>query len=108
MFVMEDLPARCQWYFKADWRESHLELDRHRAEYGSDPEWQEWLTKLTAYCDQGIKIVGLSSKEVAEPLTIPRWPNPGRMPRHGLGPKTPLPPTRAFMKYLNDWFYADM
>jgi hypothetical protein len=108
MFVMEDLPVRCRWYFKADWRETRLELERHRVEYGNYPDWQDWLGRFTAYSDGGIKILGLSSAEIATPSTIPSWPNPGKMPNYGLSPKSAMPPNRAFMKYLNDWFYADM
>lgn len=108
IFVLEDLPSRCEWFFKADWRETRLELRRHAAEYGHVPEWQEWLARLSAYSDVGITIVGVSPAEVAEPSSIPRWPNPGGMVNYAVSSKSPLPPTRAFLKYLNGWFYADL
>lgn len=108
VFILEDLPARCEWYFKADWRETRLELERHRKEYGHLPEWQDWLVRLAAYSDAGINIVGITSAEVAAPGAIVRWPNPGSMVNHGINPSLPLSPTRAFLKYLNDWFYADL
>src|SRR5437660_250343 len=28
VFILEDLPTRCCWYFKADWRETRLDLER--------------------------------------------------------------------------------
>jgi len=105
---LEDLPARCAWYFKADWRETRLEGQRHQAEYGHLPEWQDWLARFTAYSGAGIKILGMTPAEVAAPSTITRWPNPGSMVNHGISSKSQLPPTRAFLKYLNDWFYADL
>jgi len=108
IFVLEDLPTRCAWYFKADWRETRLELERHKAEYGHLTEWQEWLAKMTAYSDIGVSIAGISTSEAAAPLSIPRWPNPGAMVNFEISSKSPLPPSRAFLKYLNDWFYADL
>lgn len=108
MFVMEDLPTRCQWYFKADWRETRRELNRYRAEYGNYAEWQEWLGRFAAYSDAGITIANISPTEVANPLAIPSWPNPGKMPYFGLSKTSPMPRNRDFMKYLNDWFYADL
>lgn len=108
IFVLEDLRSRCEWFFKADWRETRLELNRHEGEYGHLPEWQEWLTRLRAYSDAGVTIAGVSPAEVAEPLSIPRWPNPGGMINYEVSSKSPLPPTRSFLKYLNDWFYADL
>jgi len=108
IFVLEDIPARCQWYFKSDWRETRLELERFRAEYGQFPDWQEWLAKLAKYSDIGITLLELSPSEVAEPSRIPSWPTPGNMASHEVSPKLPLPQARAFLKYLNDWFYADL
>jgi hypothetical protein len=108
MFILEDLPTRCQWYSKADWRETRLELDRYRAEYGNLADWQEWLGRVAKYCDTGIKSLGLSTAEVEQPSAIPSWPNPGAMMNYGLSSKSAIPPGRAFMRYLHDWFYADL
>jgi hypothetical protein len=108
MFILEDLPARCQWYLKADWRETRLELDRYRAEYGSSADWKEWLARVGEYCDSGIELLGLSPAEIAQPSIIPKWPNPGAMVNYGVSPKSPTPKNRAFLKYVNDWFYIDM
>lgn len=108
MFLLEDLPSRCAWYYKAAWREQRLELDRYRAEYGHLPEWQDWLGRLTALTNLGVSMFGLTPEEVATPSSIASWPNPGAMVRHGMSQNAPIPPNRAFMQYLNDWFYADL
>lgn len=97
MFILEDLSARCQWYFKADWRETRLELDRYRAEYGSLADWKEWLARVGGYCDSGIELLGLSPAEIAQPSTIPRWPNPGLMVNYGLSSGSPMAGNRAFL-----------
>jgi hypothetical protein len=108
IFILEDLPTRCLWYHKAAWREQCLELDRCRAEYGALPNWQDWLTNLAALCDFGINLFQISAQEVANPKSIPSWPNAGAMATYGVSPSGPTPPNRAFMQYLNDWFYADL
>jgi hypothetical protein len=108
LFVLEDLPGRCDWYHKAAWREQRLELDRYIAEYGHLAEWQEWLCRLQRHSDFGISFFGISAEEVAQPSAIDRWPNAGAMPNYRLSPKVIVPPGRAFMKYLDDWFYKDL
>jgi hypothetical protein len=108
LFVLEDLPERCPWYHKAAWREERLELDRYIAEYGHLPEWQEWLGRLKAHVNFGVSFVGISAEEVADPAKRHRWPNAGAMDRYGLSPRDTPTPGRAFMKYLDDWFYKDL
>jgi len=108
IFVLEDLPARSLWYHKAAWREQRLELDRYRAEYGTLPNWQEWLKNLTVLCEFGVRLFNLSPEEVANPKSIPSWPNAGAMATYQVSPSLPESPNRRFMRYLNDWFYADL
>jgi hypothetical protein len=108
LFVSEDIPTRCAWYHKAAWREERLELERYRSEYGHLPEWQEWLDRMADHSDLGIEILAVPPGEVSDPSKMTRWPNPGAMIRYGISAGSPLPPTRTFMKYLNDWFYADL
>jgi hypothetical protein len=107
VFLLEDLMNRCDWYFKAGWRDEKLEYPRHLSEYGSLTEWQYWLTRFAAHCDAGIVELGISAREVAEPKLIDPWPNPGRMVRYGINGAT-LPPSRQYLQYLNDWFYRDL
>jgi len=108
VFLLEDLPERCNWYHKASWREMRLELDRYRAQYGKLDSWQEWFTRSAEMCTLGARIFQISAAELADPASIPKWPNPGKMIRYGTNPELPVPATRKFMKYLNDWFYADL
>jgi hypothetical protein len=108
IFMLEDLQERCPWYHKAAWREQRLELDRYRSEYGTLPHWQDWLKNLSALCDFGVRLFQIPPQEVADPKTIPSWPNAGAMATYGVSASAPSPPNRAFMQYLNDWFYADL
>jgi hypothetical protein len=108
IFIFEDLPSRTRWYFRADWREARLELERYQAEFGNIAVWQEWLGRLGAYSKAGEILFQISPAEIANPKMLLRWPNPGRMVNYGVSPKSTLPPARPFLKYLHDWFYADM
>jgi len=107
IFLLEDLPGRCAWYYKAGWREAKLELDRLTGEYGHLSEWSAWLSQYSSWVDAGRETFQITADEAAYPSTIPPWPNPGKMPNYGIG-RGPLPPTRQFLCYLNDWFYRDL
>jgi hypothetical protein len=108
LFILEDVPSRVEWFWESDWKETRLELDRYIAEYGGLPEWQVWLNRLKEHCDEGITYAKLSAAQAANPKALRRWPNPGSMSRFKLSPNNPLPAGRAFMKYLNDYFYIDL
>lgn len=108
VFILEDLRGRCDWYFKAGWRDEKLEFLRHRAEYGSQEAWKEWLAKFSAHCDTGVAELGISSTESSNPEGIERWPPPGQMVNYRIKKGEELPASRQYLKYLNDWFYRDL
>jgi hypothetical protein len=107
-FILEDLPNRCKWFHEAGWRETRLELDRYAAEYSQLPEWQNWLSELNQFVNAGPSLVNLTPQQASNPKELRSWPTPGAMSRHGVTPNSPLTPNRAFMKYLNDFFYIDL
>ena len=108
MFLLEDLPRRCEWYHKAGWRESKLELDRYKKQYGHLPEWSSWLTELSKFVSQGLEVFGITQAEAANPRNISEWPNPGKMTNYGIKQGMRVPASRKFLTYLNDWFYRDL
>jgi len=108
LFILEDVPSRIVWFWEADWKETRLELDRYIAEYGTLPEWQTWLMRLTEHCDSGMAHAQVSAAQASNPRSLRSWPNPGAMSNHGLSEGTPLPANRAFMKFLNDYYYIDL
>lgn len=95
IFLLEDLPVRCLWYHKSAWREQRLELDRCVAEYGSAPNWQEWLKDLRAFCDFGVRLFQISPQEIANPKQIPSWPNAGAMATYGVSESLRMAPNRV-------------
>src|SRR5260370_6694687 len=108
LFLLEHLPSRCEWFWEADWKETRLELNRYQAEYGSSPEWNTWLAKLTEHSKSGIAHAKLSPAQAANPSKLRSWPNAGAMLTHGVSPGSALSSLRSFMKYLNDYFYIDL
>lgn len=106
--MLEDLPSRCLWYLKPGWRAQAEELQQYRRSYGSLAEWQPWLSDLGKLVADGIGIYGITPAEQSDLTKIKRWPNPGQMPRYGLKRGHPLPDTRQFLVYLNDWFYREL
>jgi hypothetical protein len=108
LFILEDVRGRCELFWEADWRETRLELDRYTAEFGHLPEWQSWLAELTKHCDAGMAHAKLTSAQASNPKSLRSWPNSGAMLNFGVSPNAPTPPVRAFMKYLNDYFYIDL
>jgi len=108
LFVLEDVPARCQWFNEAGWREARLELDRYIAEYGTLPEWQDWLSDLTRFVATGVSLYSLTPEQTSDPRALRSWLTAGNMCNYGVSPTNPLDATKAFMKYLNDGFYIDL
>jgi hypothetical protein len=108
LFILEDVPNRCNWFRESDWKECRLELERYVAEYGSLPKWKKYLEDFSKACDMGLALTNLSSAQTINPRALRSWPNPGAMVNHGVSPNVPLPPVQAFMKYLNDFFYTDL
>jgi hypothetical protein len=108
LFILEDVPNRCEWFWESDWKETHLELDRYIREYGHLAEWQTWLAQLTEHCNNGLAHAKLSPTQAADPKALRSWPNPGAISNYGVSPAAPLSPIQAFMKWLNDYFYIDL
>jgi hypothetical protein len=108
MFILEDPDQRCGWYFKAGWRESRLNYEKHLTNYGDSPDWQPWLTVVLDHLHKGKAFFGITPDQEANPSTIPSWPNPGAMKSYGVRKDDATPAGRNFMKYLDDWYYKEL
>jgi hypothetical protein len=107
IFILEDAEARLAWYHKSGWREQKMEYDRLTAEYGTEPEWVEWLDGFSRMIGMGKGLFKITAAEESNPAKeIKPWPNPGKMPDYGINPKS-RPSSRQFLHYLNDWFYRE-
>ena len=105
--MLEDLEPRSAWYHKSGWRDAALEYERFQKEYLGNAAWTEWLSGVSAFLSQGATLFGMSQEESGNPgKAIRPWPNPGQMPSYGVDLES-RPPDRAFLQYLNDWFYRE-
>jgi hypothetical protein len=108
LFVFEDLPSRCDWYFKSDWREWRRELNRNQAEPELDEYAEEWIGRFQAFSDAGIPLHNISPSEVENPDSMQSWPPPASMATWKYKPSSGEPHPRPFLQYLHDWFYIDL
>jgi hypothetical protein len=108
IFLLEDLPSRCEWFYEASWREARLEQDRLLAEYAELPEWKKFFEELDEFVSWGRQFAKLTTEQASNPKALRSWPNAGAMFRYGVDVTQPLPAAQAFMKYLDDYFYIDL
>ncbi len=103
VFLGEDLPTRCEWYYKSGWHEIREELDRYQIKYVALPGWSKFLKELSDFVDWTRKDWRITSAEAKDPTSIKWWPNPGKMKQQTLSKST-----GDFLRYLNDWFYRKL
>jgi hypothetical protein len=105
VYLLQDVPVRTTQFYRGGWREMREELDRYSGKYGTDPNWSEWIAKLTGVVD-GLKAdLGISPAEEANlRKAIQYWPIPSQMLRDS-GLDTDR---RTFLEYLTDWFYREL
>lgn len=101
VYMGEDLASRVNQYHRGGWREIKEDFDKHRANYGSLPEWQSWLKEYETALETSRQNFGISKDEAANPRTLPYWPTPGQMLRSGKLSDG----NKEFLQFLNDWMY---
>ncbi len=104
VFLCTDLRRNVQWYYRSGWREKAEWGQRLRRQYGTNPEWKDWLDQYDELLEQGRELYGVTTLEKADLSMIKRWPTPGQM----LKVKELPADTKALLVYLNDWFYRTL
>ncbi|MGH9162564.1 MAG: hypothetical protein ACRD2X_21565, partial [Vicinamibacteraceae bacterium] len=104
VFLFDDLPERTNRFYRSGWREMKEELNRYRAQYSDDPEWEEWLTGFAELVSGFKAEVGISGEEERNFRSIKWFPNPGKMIRD----VDLSQDRRQFLEFLNDWFYREL
>jgi hypothetical protein len=99
VFMFEDLPTRVDWYLRSGWREMSDYIDRATRDYGSDPDWAEYIIQAEAGSEHLARLIGKPPHELG---STEWWPTPQQMKR-----QTKNPATEAFFGYLDDWFYRE-
>jgi hypothetical protein len=108
VFVLEDIEQRTAWYYRSGWRENQERLARYSEAYGSREEWKEWFQVFTAMQEKTAAHWQISKEERQNPKLIDYWPIPSQIIRFGLKKEDALPDTRAFLQFINDWFYREL
>ncbi len=102
VFLFENPSENIRWYWRSAWREYREDRDRYKERYGDDPRWSEWLETfektLEGFREPWFVEAGTDAKDVRY------WPHPGQMLRCSELSED----RRAFLQYLNDWFYKDL
>jgi len=98
IFLFEDLPTRADWYISAGWRELAEYVDRSRRDYGSDPDWSQYLLEANSRLEKVRKLIGKSENQLRG---TEWWPTPPQMK------KRVKPATAVFFAYLDDWYYRE-
>jgi hypothetical protein len=84
-----------------------LEYDRWISEYGSDPDWQDWLPGLESLIQKGAIQFSITEGEATNPKkNIRAWPSTGQMADFEVNPAK-RPPSREFLHYMTDLYYRD-
>jgi hypothetical protein len=99
IFLFEDLSARADWYICAGWRELADHIDRAKRDYGSDPDWAEYIAQAGPNLDHIRTLIGKSEPELRR---TEWWPTPPQMKK-----KIQDSATAAFFAYLDDWYYRE-
>jgi hypothetical protein len=99
MFLFEDLPGRAAWYMRAGWRELAEYVDRAKRDYGSDPDWAEYLADADFGLERMRKLIGGPEADLRSAAW---WPTPPQMKKRVKGTAT-----AAFFAYLDDWYYRE-
>jgi hypothetical protein len=99
VFLFEDLSSRADWYMRSGWRELFEYLERADRDYGSQPDWAEFLPPAR----DSLKKIGWMIGTPEDQLRNAEWwPTPPQMIA-----KIEQPQNAAFLAYLRDWYYRE-
>jgi hypothetical protein len=75
-FILQDPAMNGSWFRQSGFKKALAALDEDEKRYGGRPEWDEWIAKSRDMLALGIRLCGLTTTEVAAPLTP--WPTLGK------------------------------
>ncbi len=99
VFLFEDIRGRAGWYIRSGWKELAEYVDRVKRDYGSDPDWKEYIADAVPRLEQLRTLVGKSESELRKTNW---WPTPPQMKGYASRQDT-----TKFFEYLSDWYYKE-
>lgn len=106
VFIFDNPATNARWYYAGGWLNALEEYERLKERHGTDPRWTEELTQYLQWVGWMENDARISPVEKADRTLVKYWPHPGRMLRPDT--KFNAPDRRAFLEYLNDWFYGHL
>jgi hypothetical protein len=118
VFIFDDPQLNIRRYYAGAWRGRYEKHKRLISDHGSDVAWKTQLEKGAAEIAQIAKLAGITKEEQdsvdrklagvqdkeKDKLLVDRWPNPGKFGGKSFRVKDER--RAAFLRHLNDWFYA--
>src|SRR5439155_14213208 len=102
IYLLEDFPARCEFYHKAGWREHIEELHKYKTEYAKSPEWKEFIQNYARSLQAGANALEVTEAEANDPRSIDYWKSGYQLiDRMGSSNK-------PFVRWLDKWFYHEI
>ncbi|HYO98356.1 MAG TPA: hypothetical protein VER33_27815 [Polyangiaceae bacterium] len=110
VFLYDDPAVNTEQYYRSGWRDAYEIHQRLVGRYGSDPRSRDYLTGHSAWVASHEADCRITAANRADPSTVSRFPNPGKMTGRTRkdGERTKSEKRRAFLMYLNDWFYGEL
>jgi hypothetical protein len=100
IYIRDDFEPRSLLYEQGAYRELREQIDENRAQYGSDPEWQDWISSMELVAAMMEAEITLTPEQKANPhSTIPSWPHP-----HQLSERQTA--SHEFLAFLHKQFYG--
>ncbi len=103
IFIRLTPEERLKTYHEAGWRELKEASDRLKSRYSDKEDWKAKIKEQEVHLKYLENVWKISASSVSNPTSLPRWPTPGQMLSGG---KLSVP-DKAFLKFLEDWFYRE-
>jgi len=102
VFLFQDPKEHIRWYWRSAWREYREDVERWKSSYGADPMWADWVKSFEQMVEDFRDDWFIDAQ--TQSADVPYWPHPTQM----LKASALAPDRRAYLAYLNDWFYKDL
>jgi hypothetical protein len=100
VYIMDDLGPRALAFDQCGYRELGEEINRMKARYGSDPDWQPWFQDMQDLMTMMEQQVQMTPAQKANPANIPYWLTPFKLAKQP-------GKSQSFLQFLEQLLYHD-
>ncbi len=105
--LKSDPAKRSRQYDLAGYRTTWERHQRETQQYGTDPEWRNYLEEQQKFLDFRASRLGLAASEKADPTCFPYWPIPSQMLRSKHQILFPVD-ERSLLEHIEKWHYRGL